>query len=41
MNCYLHLQINLILPGTLLIIKLVLYPVRNFLRLNLNLVTKL
>ena len=41
MNCYLRLQINLKRPGTLLIMKLVLHPVRNLLRLNINMVTKL
>jgi len=41
MNCYHDLQINPKYLGTLLIMKLVLHPVRNLLRLNLNLVTKL
>jgi len=41
MNFYLHLQINLKRLGTLLITKLVQYPVKNLLRLNLNFVTKL
>jgi hypothetical protein len=40
-ECYHCLQINLKRLGTLLIMIFVLHPVRNVLRLNLNLVTKL